>query len=60
MKYIITNKDRTSFFKQWTDIGPMFTDKQDEAMIVEDRVDFAPYLSHFAMAMYDVVEENSQ
>ena len=55
-KYVLTNKKKDSFFKQWTGIGPMFTNKKEEAMVVQDKIDFAPYFSHFAMALYNVEE----
>jgi len=55
-KFIMRNRTRDSYFKQWTNIGPMFTDKPSEAMMVDDRMDFAPYMNHFAMAVYNIVE----
>jgi len=54
IKYIMKHKD--SYFKKWTGIGPMFTKNISEAMMVDERMDFAPYMNHFGMALYRIEE----
>ena len=50
------NKEGTSYFKKYTGIGPMFTNKLSEAMVCDERTDFANFIGHFATAVYSIVE----
>ena len=56
MKYIIANKSNTSFYKGWSNIGPMFTDKEEEALDAETKMDFVGVIGHFAFVGYDIKE----
>ena len=58
MSYIIKHHKKKSYYRKWTEIGPMFTDKKKEAYKFETKGEASSVMyRHFRFIGYDIKEE---